>query len=218
MFPVSYLPFLFLKWLFQQFLGGLAVKGSGVIIAVAQVTAAVQVWSLAWGLPHPMGMPPKRNRLTTLLPGPTHVNKPCAAKIEHSLTPPCSKWCAKAVVYITAFNPQNPARSKLLSPLFIRLTWGTKTKMAWDHSVIMCHEKTTTHEIFLQSPCIQLLPQNGFSQLSTDCEAENKSSMWLQFSQSLVCCNLSWFCPFIELFWNFYYNPHRELSSHAWNQ
>ena len=45
--------------------GGLVGEGSSVVTSVAQVTIVVQVLSLAWELPHTVGMapPPKKNRI-----------------------------------------------------------------------------------------------------------------------------------------------------------
>ena len=46
----------------QKFLCGTTDWGSGIVTAEAQVTAVVQVWSLAWELPHAVGMVKERER------------------------------------------------------------------------------------------------------------------------------------------------------------
>ena len=45
-----------------EFPCGRAVLGSGIVTVAAQVTDVAQVWSLAWKLPHAMGLARKPNQ------------------------------------------------------------------------------------------------------------------------------------------------------------
>lgn len=142
-------------------------------------------------------------RLTRALPPDlTHFNIQLIAKIDYKtitkIEHPPTKSRAEQLCALLHLILNNPERCKLfLSPLFSRRNWGTKTKMAWDQ-LPRAVKRLPPMKILFRAHAFQLLPQNGFSQLSNDCEAEDKSSMWLQFSQSPVCFDMFWrlVCPF----------------------